>query len=262
MESHSQDVTAVTEQLRSQDIDVVRVSYSDMIGVDRGRDVLLYELPAALGARPRVLPRIFHTSPMGETVPVQGGIEDGLPDVIVRPDLSTLAPLPWEPDAPGLPGRRLPRRRHARAGVAPDRGQPGRRAPRAARAAGHHRPGARVLRLRAERRDADRLHRYADEPGQRLRGRPQGRPARACCCTCPALPARRRAAGDRGQPRVLARPVRDQPRPLRAGRRRRPLVPAEVRRAGDRPAPRACWPRSWPSRSTTRAGPGSTCTSR
>ena len=49
MDSNSQDVGAVIERLESQDIDVVRVSYSDMIGIDRGRDVLLSELPAALG---------------------------------------------------------------------------------------------------------------------------------------------------------------------------------------------------------------------
>jgi len=36
---------------------------------------------------------------MGDVVPVQGGIEAGLPDVLVRPDFSTLAPMPWEPGA-------------------------------------------------------------------------------------------------------------------------------------------------------------------
>src|SRR6266542_1363778 len=43
---------------------------------------------------------------------------------------------------------------------------------------------------------------------------------------------------DRGQPRVLARPVRDQPGAFRSGRRGRPVVPAQVRGAGDRPAAR------------------------
>jgi hypothetical protein len=43
------DVAAVAERLRDQGVDVVRVSYPDMIGVDRGRDVLLGELPAAVG---------------------------------------------------------------------------------------------------------------------------------------------------------------------------------------------------------------------
>jgi glutamine synthetase len=36
---------------------------------------------------------------MGDVVPVQGGLEDGLPDITVRPDLSTLTPLPWEQGA-------------------------------------------------------------------------------------------------------------------------------------------------------------------
>ena len=37
------DVATVAERLAEQGIDVVRVSYPDMIGVDRGRDVLLGE---------------------------------------------------------------------------------------------------------------------------------------------------------------------------------------------------------------------------
>src|SRR5207248_11716505 len=36
---------------------------------------------------------------MGDVVPVQGGLEAGLPDIHVHPDLATLAPLPWEPTA-------------------------------------------------------------------------------------------------------------------------------------------------------------------
>ena len=99
MDSESQDVTAVIEQLKSEDIDVVRVSYSDMIGVDRGRDVLLSELPKALDHGLPFSRCIYHTSPMGDVVPIQGGLEDGLPDVLVKPDLSTLTPLPWEPGA-------------------------------------------------------------------------------------------------------------------------------------------------------------------
>ena len=104
MDSESQDVTAVIEQLRSQDIDVVRVSYSDMIGIDRGRDVLLSELPAALGHGLPFSRCVYHTSPMGDVVQIQGGVEAGLPDIHVKPDLSTLAPLPWEPGAMGCLG--------------------------------------------------------------------------------------------------------------------------------------------------------------
>src|SRR5215472_1873227 len=64
--SQSQDVGTVIERLRSQDIDVVRVSYSDMIGVDRGRDVLLSELSAALGHGLPFSRCIYHTTPMGD----------------------------------------------------------------------------------------------------------------------------------------------------------------------------------------------------
>jgi glutamine synthetase len=105
--------------LRSRGIDVVRVSYSDLIGVDRGRDVLLSEMPTAMGHGLAFCRAVFHTTPMGDVVPVQGGLESGLPDVHVRPDLSTLRDLPWEPgavsclgdtfDADGAPAPESPR---------------------------------------------------------------------------------------------------------------------------------------------------------
>ena len=95
-----QDLTPqdVIASLREQGIDVVRVSYPDMIGVDRGRDVLLDELPAALGHGLPFCRAIFHTSPQGDVVPVAGGLDAGLPDVLVRPDLGTITTMPWEPD--------------------------------------------------------------------------------------------------------------------------------------------------------------------
>ena len=90
---------SISERLRAEGIDVVRVSYPDLIGVDRGRDVLLDELDAAVGHGLAFCRAVYHTSPMGDVVPVQGGLEDGLPDIIVRPDLATLMRLPWEPNA-------------------------------------------------------------------------------------------------------------------------------------------------------------------
>ena len=102
------------------------------------------------------------------TIPIQGGIEDGLPDVIVKPDLSTLAPLPWEPGvmhclgdtflADGTPAPESPR-----TVVTPGGG-----APRAAESAGRRRTGTRVLHLRALRgygTTPTGFKRYADSPG-------------------------------------------------------------------------------------------------
>jgi glutamine synthetase len=114
-----QDVREVVAALAEQGIDVVRVSYSDMIGVDRGRDVLVEELPRAMEHGLAFCRAIFHTSPQGDVVPVAGGLDAGLPDVSVRPDLSTITPLPWEPnvawaigdvrDADGAPHTESPR---------------------------------------------------------------------------------------------------------------------------------------------------------
>ncbi|MBI4940671.1 MAG: glutamine synthetase [Actinobacteria bacterium] len=70
-----------------------------MIGVDRGRDVLIDELPTAMGHGLAFCRAIFHTTPQGDVVPVAGGLDAGLPDVSVRPDLSTLSAMPWEEGA-------------------------------------------------------------------------------------------------------------------------------------------------------------------
>jgi glutamine synthetase len=93
------EVPAVCERLRSEGVDVVRVSYPDLIGVDRGRDVLLDMLPAAMEHGLAFCRAVYHTSPMGDVVPVPGGLDAGLPDIHVRPDLDTLTALPWEPHA-------------------------------------------------------------------------------------------------------------------------------------------------------------------
>src|SRR5579859_5503884 len=56
----------VCERLRSEGVDVVRVSYPDLIGVDRGRDVLLEVLPAAMEHGLAFCRAVYHTSPMGD----------------------------------------------------------------------------------------------------------------------------------------------------------------------------------------------------
>jgi glutamine synthetase len=85
------------ERLAAEGIDVVRVIYPDLIGTDRARDVLLDHLPSACEHGLAFCRAVYHTTPQGNVVPVAGGLDAGLPDVCVRPDLSTLATLPWEP---------------------------------------------------------------------------------------------------------------------------------------------------------------------
>ncbi|KAA1380594.1 glutamine synthetase family protein [Aeromicrobium fastidiosum] len=84
-------------QLEEQGIDVVRVGYADLIGADRGRDVLVSHFGRTVGGGLAFCRSVFATTPGGEVVDFEGGMSDGLPDVKVVPDLSTLRPVPWEP---------------------------------------------------------------------------------------------------------------------------------------------------------------------
>ena len=244
-------------------MDVVRVSYPDLIGVDRGRDVLRRRARARgrgtawPSAAPSTTPR-----PQGDVVPVPGGLDAGLPDINVVPDLSTLTPLPV-----GAGRGLVPRRRADSTTARPRRESPRDVARRVVEPAGRAgpaprgRPRARVL--RAASRTAAR-RRGAATPTSPATSTSSGARATRDGLLLTMLRHLRDAGlrRDRRQPRVLRRPVRDQPRPLRARRRRRPGVPAQVRRPGDRPPRTTCWRPSWPSRSTTRAAAASTCTSR
>lgn len=76
---------------------MVRVTYPDLMGTDRARDILLDHLPWACDHGLAFCRAVYHTSPQGDVVPVPGGLDAGLPDITVRPDLATLVTLPWEP---------------------------------------------------------------------------------------------------------------------------------------------------------------------
>ncbi|WP_413797902.1 glutamine synthetase family protein [Streptomyces iranensis] len=86
-----------TEALAAEGIDVVRVAYPDMMGSDRGRDILLHHLPHAVGHGLAFSRAVYHTAALGDHSYIPGGLEAGMPDFLVRPDLTTLVALPWEP---------------------------------------------------------------------------------------------------------------------------------------------------------------------
>jgi glutamine synthetase len=91
------DIQPHLDWLAARDIDVVRVVYPDLIGTDRARDVLVAHLPSVCDHGLAFCRAVYHTSPQGDVVDVSGGLDAGLPDVTVHPDLSTLVALPWEP---------------------------------------------------------------------------------------------------------------------------------------------------------------------
>lgn len=84
-------------ELAGAGVDVVRLSYADFMGTDRGKDVPLSSLEREERHGVGFCRSVYATSPMGDIVPIEGGLEEGLPDVVAYPDLSTLRRLPWEP---------------------------------------------------------------------------------------------------------------------------------------------------------------------
>ncbi|WP_433375984.1 glutamine synthetase family protein [Streptosporangium sp. CA-115845] len=115
-----ESVERTVERLKEQGIDIVRVGYVDLIGTERGKDVLVERLPEVMESGLAFCRAVYYTSPQGDVVPVPGGLDNGLPDVSIRPDLSTLVELPWEPGvahclgdaydpADGLPFAQAPR---------------------------------------------------------------------------------------------------------------------------------------------------------
>lgn len=91
------DLPATIEDLKQRGIDVLRVGYADLTGAERGRDLLVSQLHRTLAGGVAFCKSVFATSPMGDVIPIDGGIGDGLPDVLALPDLDTLRDVPWEP---------------------------------------------------------------------------------------------------------------------------------------------------------------------
>ena len=85
------------DRLAADGIDVVRLGYSDIIGVDRGRDVLVDHLARTVGGGVAFCRSVYGTTPLGGVVDFEGGISAGLPDIVAFPDLDTLQEVPWEP---------------------------------------------------------------------------------------------------------------------------------------------------------------------
>lgn len=85
------------DRLAAEGIDVVRLGYSDLIGTERGRDLLVSHFPRTVSSGVAFCRSVYGTTPMGDVVDIEGGMSAGLPDVIAFPDVDTLLPVPWEP---------------------------------------------------------------------------------------------------------------------------------------------------------------------
>ena len=115
------------DALAEQGIDVVRLGYCDIIGTDRGRDLLAGRFPRTAAGGVAFCRSVYGTTPMGDVVDIEGGMAAGLPDIVAFPDLATMQAVPWEPgvahciadlyNPDGTPSPESPRaysKRHAR----------------------------------------------------------------------------------------------------------------------------------------------------
>lgn len=84
-------------ELADQGIDVVRLGYSDVIGTDRGRDVLVNRFGRTVGGGVAFCRSVYGTTPGGDVVDIEGGMNAGLPDILAFPVLETMQKVPWEP---------------------------------------------------------------------------------------------------------------------------------------------------------------------
>ena len=84
----------ITELSTGTPVRSIRVLYPDLHGVARGKDVPIAEFDHVLDHGLRFCAAVMGTD-LRHT-PVVGG-DEGYPDLIARPDMTTIATLPWEP---------------------------------------------------------------------------------------------------------------------------------------------------------------------
>ena len=224
-------------QLTADGIDVVRIGYSDLIGTERGRDILVDQFDRTVGDGVAFCRSVYGTSPMGDVVDIAGGLSAGLPDIV------------------GLPGSRHARKpcrgSQASRTSSPTSTTPTVRCRRRARAAcsaawssgspswACSRSWARSWSSTSSSRTRVRANgwrRYGEATGNVYVAGLKGDPENILLASLRELRGVRHRRR-RGEPRVLQRPVRDQPVALRGARRRRPRIPVQDRRQGAGPAP-------------------------
>jgi glutamine synthetase len=82
-------------ELAEVGVRAVRLQYADLHGICRGKDIPISAFPHASAEGIGFVAAIMTVDLRHNVV---AGFEQGFPDILARPDLSTLVPLPWQPD--------------------------------------------------------------------------------------------------------------------------------------------------------------------
>ncbi len=95
MSTTGRDAETVTRELAEQDVRAVRVLYTDLHGVSRGKDIPLRHFAGLCEEGVNFCEAVMGTD-LRHT-PVVGG-EIGYVDFAIRPDLATMRRVPWQPE--------------------------------------------------------------------------------------------------------------------------------------------------------------------
>ena len=82
-------------ELAEVGVRAVRLQYADLHGICRGKDISISAFPHAAEDGVGFVAAIMTVDLRHNVV---AGFEEGFPDLLARPDLNTLVPLPWQPD--------------------------------------------------------------------------------------------------------------------------------------------------------------------
>ena len=92
------DLAETRRILETQDIDVVRLIFADLLGITRSKDLLVSQLERAAAHGPAFCQGTWVTTTGGGVLDSgSGSFGDGLPDMVSRLDTDTLRPIPWLP---------------------------------------------------------------------------------------------------------------------------------------------------------------------
>ncbi len=82
-------------ELADVGVRAVRLQYADLHGICRGKDIPISAFPHAAEDGIGFVAAIMTVDLRHNVV---AGFEEGFPDLLARPDLNTLVPIPWQPD--------------------------------------------------------------------------------------------------------------------------------------------------------------------
>ncbi|MFA9277587.1 MAG: glutamine synthetase family protein [Rhodoluna sp.] len=91
------DLTKLRDDLGERGIDVLRVMFSDVLGIPRSKDILVSQLDKACHNGPAFSQGVWTTTTGGEFHEANGIASDGLQDFFTQIVPGTISPLAWEP---------------------------------------------------------------------------------------------------------------------------------------------------------------------